>query len=325
MTAKRHRKSSTRSFGWLHASGLLAFLVAATAWAHQQGIINWELPAFVAGPAGAPAIPGLPSGASSKPADVPVTPARDITGIGTVAGASDANCPGQFLAGEEPALKIATLNAQTHELCYSGFAVLVSGVTRTPIWAAEHLTAGRIATARKLPRKGDFHADENLPANERAELSDYTDEGFDRGHMAPNGDMPDAASQAESYTLANIAPQIAEDNRGIWEGIEETVRNLAIKDSDIYVVSGPIFAADRAQAKTLNSRVAVPIEFFKAVYDAKHHQAAAYIVHNEKGRKYEVISLGELQTMTGLQVFPGLPVDAVVALKLPAPVVHKTS
>ena len=37
-----------------------------------------------------------------------------------------------------------------------------------------------------------FTKSRHLPEDERAELSDYPRCGFDRGHMAPNGDMPDA-------------------------------------------------------------------------------------------------------------------------------------
>jgi DNA/RNA endonuclease G (NUC1) len=72
-------------------------------------------------------------------------------------------------------------------------------------------------------RKNAFHAEPMLPKEERAELADYEHTGFDRGHMAPSGDMPSLEAQQESFSLANIAPQTPELNRGIWEGIEAAV------------------------------------------------------------------------------------------------------
>src|SRR5689334_6495975 len=108
--------------------------------------------------------------------------------------ASSTTCPQQFLGGEAPALTNPKLAAQTRELCYSGYAVLHSGLTRTPLWSAEHLTRERIESARETAWINTFHPDPNLPESERAELSDYARSGFDRGHMAPSGDMPDPQS-----------------------------------------------------------------------------------------------------------------------------------
>jgi endonuclease G len=100
-----------------------------------------------------------------------------------------------LLNGQPPTLVNEKLADKTRELCYAGFAVLHSGVTRTPLWSAEHLTQDRITAARGLTRQGEFHPDPNVPEAERAELSDYARSGFDRGHMSPSGDMPTIESQ----------------------------------------------------------------------------------------------------------------------------------
>src|SRR6185436_4682114 len=203
-------------------------------------------------------------------------------------------------------------------LCYSGFAVLNSGLTRTPLWAAEHLTAARIAKAQGLPRKNSFHADPNVPKDERAELKDYKGYPYDRGHMAPNADMPDAVSQKECFSLANMVPQDADNNEGLWRHIEESVRNLAERDGDLYVVTGPIFDGDTV--KQINDGVMVPTKIFKAIYDVKKQQASVYLVDNAPGDKYRVITLKQLQEMSGIEVFPGLSEKVRTAkLDLPAP------
>ena len=106
-----------------------------------------------------------------------------------VSNAAAAACPQHFFGGTAPALTNPKLTPRTRQICYTEFALLHSGLTRTPLWVAEHLTPRRASGARALNRVNNFHADPNLPPDERAELSDYVRSGFDRGHMAPAGDM----------------------------------------------------------------------------------------------------------------------------------------
>jgi endonuclease G, mitochondrial len=167
--------------------------------------------------------------------------------LSSLAFAAPTNCPDHFASGQAPDFINQKLAAKTKELCYSGFALKHSGVTRTPLYAAEHLTRVRLAQAKGLKRSGKFHPDPNLPASERAELHHYARSGFDRGHVAPSGDMATPESQQECFTLANMVPQESSVNRGIWEGIESATRDFAKDRGDIYVVTGPIYSGNSIQ------------------------------------------------------------------------------
>src|SRR3546814_5140694 len=79
----------------------------------------------------------------------------------------------------------------------------------------------RIGSARKIERTSEFFAETQIPVSESAELDDYRRSGYDRGHLAPSGNMPNKESQAESFSLANIVPQNGELNRGIWADLED--------------------------------------------------------------------------------------------------------
>lgn len=227
-----------------------------------------------------------------------------------------ANCADEYYRGTAPRLA-QSAQWEVRELCYDDFAVGHSGVTLTPLWSAEHLTANEVDAARRLTRHDDFHADANLPRGERAELIDYRRSGYDRGHMAPSGDMPTPEAQDQSFTLANIAPQAPSLNRGLWEQIEVAVRNLAERDGELYVVTGPIFDT---HSDTLNGRVRVPIALFKAVYDPRRRQAAAYVADNVSGAGYQVISIAALRARVAADVFPSLPASIKArAMDLPAP------
>lgn len=231
---------------------------------------------------------------------------------------AEAACPEHFARGRAPVPLNPRLAAGTRMLCYQAFAVLHSALTRTPLWAAEHLTAERVHAARQTPRDSEFHADPDLPDEERAELADYARSGYDRGHLAPSGDMPTPEAQQESFTLANMTPQAPELNRVLWEGIESAVRTLATRRRDLYVVTGPIFQGERLQA--LRGRVVVPTHLFKAVLDTRRGRAGAYVATNTEVPEWRAVSMAELAELTGLDVFPALsPRAKQEALPLPDP------
>ncbi|WP_233385290.1 DNA/RNA non-specific endonuclease [Methylobacterium sp. C25] len=228
------------------------------------------------------------------------------------------NCPGLFAGGREPVLANPRLAPNTVPLCFDAFAVLFSGVSRTPLYAAERLTRASIGAARRVDRADAFHEEDRLPGRVRSELSDYVHSGYDRGHMAPAGDMPTAEAQAQSFSLANIVPQDRRSNRGIWASIEESVRRLALRRGEIYVVTGPIFSGSSAEA--VNARVLVPTQIYKAIYDPARGEAAAYLAGNDGGGDWRAVSIETLQQTAGLDPFPALPAAArAKAMSLPEP------
>ena len=234
---------------------------------------------------------------------------------GTLSAATTQN-PSQYLNGLAPDIRNASLSAKTRELCYDNFVVMHSGISRTPLWSAEHLTRENIFNARKLERHNDFHHEDRLAPGDRAELKDYARSGFDRGHLAPCADMPTEQAQEQCFTLANMIPQDPDNNRHLWEGIEAGLRNLTIKQGELYIISGPLFLG--SNLKRLNGRVLVPTHIFKVVFDPKKNMGAAYLVKNEAGNEWQVISIGEVEKMAGLNLFPRLS-GSVKQMKLALP------
>ena len=237
-----------------------------------------------------------------------------------VAGAASAkdSCPRFFAPGGPPSMTNPKLAADAVPLCYGAFAVLYSGVSRTPLYAGERLTRASVAAARSVERADAFHEETRLPENERASLSDYTHSGYDRGHMAPAGDMPTPDAQAESFTLANIVPQNRTVNRSLWAAIEESVRRLATRRGELFVVTGPIFSGK--SIPSLDGRVLVPTQLYKAVYDPASGEAAAYLAPNDGEGEWQTVSIAALKDIAGLDAFPGLSDrDKRQAMRLPEP------
>lgn len=227
------------------------------------------------------------------------------------------DCPKFFFDGKEPVITNQKLKTRSREVCFEAYAVMHSGISRTPIYSAEHLTRQNLELAKTLSRKDSFHAETRLPDDERAELSDYSRSGYDRGHMAPNADFPTRSSQAESFSLANMVPQVHSNNAGIWSGIEGAVRQLAIDEGDLYVVSGPAFLGSNIQKK---GNVLVPTHIWKMVYSPQQRKAGAYLITNDETTEYSVLTVSNLEKLVGIQTLPAASQNIRdAAMQLPKP------
>ena len=219
--------------------------------------------------------------------------------------AQPAACPQFFPGGQPPEVTNPRLAQRTTLLCNDAYAALASGVTHGAIWSAERLTAASLAAARGTPRQGEFHSDDRLPRADRAQLDDYHRSGYDRGHMAPSGDMPDKRAQEQSFALSNMVPQTAALNRGVWEGIESAVRRLAARRGELYVVTGPAFQGQQIQSIGPDG-VLVPSSTWKAVHDPKGGETGAYLCSNTAAPRCETVSVAALARGVGIDPFPAV-------------------
>lgn len=216
------------------------------------------------------------------------------------------SCPQHYFNGQEPKLTIPL--QQDKEICYTAFATGYTYSTKTALYSAEHLTKKNVLAAKKLERDDTFHEDPNLPDFARAELADYKGSGFDRGHLAPNADMPTKDAQYESFSLANMVPQLHANNAGVfWSEIESTVRYMATQYGDVYVVTGGLYDSS---TQKLKRRIPVPNAMYKGVYIPKTGEAGVFISDNNASGEYKVVSVNQLKKISGIDAFPSLPAKA---------------
>ena len=92
---------------------------------------------------------------------------------------------------------------------------------------------------------------------------DYTNSGYDRGHMAPNADFNDTYENAlMTFFIANIWPQTPNVNRVEWLRTENETRKLA---SEYLFVEVVIIVDEFSEEKVAN--IQVPSCFKRRVYD----------------------------------------------------------
>jgi endonuclease G len=216
-------------------------------------------------------------------------------------GSAKAACKQHLFHGAQPTLP-DRMRQKLTLVCYQGYASAASAISRTPIWSAEHLTAGSIDSARATERVSKFFAEPSLDPDARGELDDYRRSGLDRGHLSPSGDMPGREEQRESFSLANIAPQNSELNRGPWAELEGQVRDLAKSAGEAWVVTGVLFEGDQINT-TPDGRVMVPTAFWKAVM-IPGKGAVVYVAANTGAGAIDRVSLQEFQQRSGIVPFP---------------------
>ena len=159
-----------------------------------------------------------------------------------------------------------------------------------------------------VSRSNNFRSDsdEKISTNS-ATLSDYRGAGFDRGHLAPAGDMSfNTTAMSESFYMSNMSPQDPSFNRGIWKALESLVRNWGA-NSSIYVVTGPILST--CSSYIGSNKVCVPEYYYKVIYDPSEQKMISFILPNIKGDEdldYYVCTTDSLESLTNIDFFPAI-------------------
>ncbi|MEG1979768.1 MAG: DNA/RNA non-specific endonuclease [Victivallaceae bacterium] len=132
-------------------------------------------------------------------------------------------------------------------------------------WVIYKLTAAELKN-RVVRRGNNFRGDPEVPSGS-ADLADYRNSTYDRGHLAPAADMAwSAKTMSESFFMSNISPQLPSFNRGVWAKLEAQVRSFALAEKEIYVVTGPIFPQKVIRSIGEN-KVTIPTHYYKVIYD----------------------------------------------------------
>jgi endonuclease G len=191
----------------------------------------------------------------------------------------------------------------------TGYTLCYDADLKTPQWVAWELTKEEVTTGNEK-RADSFVADPDVKGA-KAYTQDYTGSGYDRGHMAPAGDMKwSKKAMEESFYLSNICPQAPNLNRGDWNDLEETCRKWAKKYGRIYIACGPIYKSKSPQ-RIGNHKVGVPDAFYKVVLlnVDEAPQAIGFVFPNEAGNnalEHYVRSVDEVEELTNIDFFPAL-------------------
>jgi endonuclease G len=165
------------------------------------------------------------------------------------------------------------------------------------------------------PRSDNFRPDTAILTGS-ASLADYRGSGFDRGHLAPAGDMKwSKEAMSESFLMSNMSPQAAAFNRGIWRELEEQVRQWALEKDSIFVITGPVLTGIGESIG--QNQVGIPPYYFKVLVDLSppDHSFIAFLLPNERSdldlMDY-AITVDSLENFTGYDFFARAPDQEII-------------
>ena len=107
-----------------------------------------------------------------------------------------------------------------------------------PNWASWDLTSTDMGSAG---RSSTFYTDTTLPSGfYEVTTNDYTNSGYDRGHMCPSLDRTDTTADNKLvFYMTNIIPQTADNNEGVWESFESYCQTQASNGNELLLICGP--------------------------------------------------------------------------------------
>ncbi len=224
-----------------------------------------------------------------------------------------------------------TRQAVTHY--YKGsvrnFTVLYDTSHRLPLWVAYTLINSDVEG--NAGRNEDWEYDPNIPAEGQPDLHNSFRGWYDRGHMLPSGSRQ-GSSEANSQTFyfSNIAPQLNGFNTGKWVQLENRVRTWRGRGLDtLYVVTGSVLQTVGGHETVEkvgsyadnNKKSSIPNYYYKACLkltvsgSVRSYKAIGVLLPHtadpaeENLTTEEVMSIDELEALTGEDFFANLPAD----------------
>ena len=97
---------------------------------------------------------------------------------------------------------------------------------------------GSLVNTDNIKKRPRFYSEKSLKSQYKSKYKDYTNSGYDRGHLAPDASFDyDKKILRKVYTMANIIPQYPNVNRHQWTKVERLERMYAVKHGIVNIVN----------------------------------------------------------------------------------------
>ena len=117
-----------------------------------------------------------------------------------------------------------------------------------------------------IKKRPSFYKEPTLEKKYQIVTTDYTNSGYDRGHLAPDASFDWSQESLDAiYSLANIIPQAPQVNRNMWVKVEDYARDKAMELGTIDVINVIKYSTNH---KTIGkNKMAVSRGFYKVLYN----------------------------------------------------------
>jgi endonuclease G len=131
----------------------------------------------------------------------------------------------------------------------------------------------------KYNRVAGFKADQELPEGYyKVTTRDYTNTGYDRGHIVASKDRSNnTTNNKATFLMSNIYPQEPDLNQGPWKQLEDYCRGLCLNNNkELYVIAGGVFST----GNELEKDIAIPDSCYKIIVILRRYETLLAITEN---------------------------------------------
>ena len=192
-------------------------------------------------------------------------------------------------------------------------------------------------TRKVVDRTDAWGYDPLIPAQYQVNMEKGMSNGYDRGHQVASADrVASRDMNVQTFYYTNMTAQVgAGMNQGVWNTLENTIRDQYVCRDTLYVVTGCVMTtATDTQVQWVNNRnggkVAVPKAYFKVLLRTKSGNTGKAVDNSNattigfwfENRRYSdstplsscVKSVDEIERLTGFTFFPQIS-DEIKELK----------
>jgi len=253
----------------------------------------------------------------SLPQDEAVSPKEGFS-TGSFSAPEESQRPSLSLNPQDAGEPRLLTDRKEEIIRYEGYTVSYNVDYKLANWVSWELTSTE-AQSKKEERSGKFVPDPSLKGK-TAMNEDYSRSGYDRGHLAPAGDMKwSMKPMQQSFYYSNIVPQNPQLNQGIWNNLENRCRQWAIAYDEVLIVAGPVLS--NSLKRLGKNRIAVPEQFYKVICTVSggKYEGIAYLLDNKDYKNVSLRSLAipidSVEKVAGIEFFPKLSEQAMRRMK----------
>lgn len=162
------------------------------------------------------------------------------------------------------------------------FIVMCYDYKKKAVKSVYYTLVGDLMNELNIVKRPSFYVEKEIDPQYRISATDYTNSGYDKGHMAPDASFDWSKESLKAvYTLANIIPQVPQVNRSEWSKVEEYARDKAIELGELNVMN-VIYYGIRSKRMGKN-KMAISKGYYKILYNSDESYEECFYYSNKLG------------------------------------------